>query len=87
MGSAVGPSVGLGGLAALGVGDDVVDLAVLSRHVAAGELAAPVPDLDRPSQGAGEEAFPDPDVDDPGGCVEHDPFDVGFGEEGQELVA
>src|SRR4051812_8923234 len=70
--AAVGASVGFGGLSVIGVGVLVIDLAVLGRYVAAGELAVPVPDLDGVSEGAGEEPLPPAHVDDAAGAVEDD---------------
>jgi hypothetical protein len=74
--TAVEASVGLGGEAALGVFDDVVDVAAADGFFAAGVLAVPVAYLDGAAGGAGEEAAAYADVDDSAGGVEHDPFDV-----------
>jgi hypothetical protein len=82
VGFAVEPSVGLLRFTALAVGQDVVDFALVGGDVTTGELALAVPDLDGSAEGAGEEPFPHPDIDHFGRGVEHDPFDVGFGQQG-----
>jgi hypothetical protein len=69
-----GAAVGLGGLTAGRIGDDVVDLAVLGGEIAEGVEAFPVPELHRPAGGAGEEPPLHAHVDDAGGPVEHDAF-------------
>ena len=55
MEAAEDPSVLLGGLAALGVRDDVVDLAPGGGDLAEGMGTCLVPDLDGPPGGPGEE--------------------------------
>ena len=78
--------VGLGGLAAGLVGDDVVDLAPVEGHVARRVLAAAVVDLHGGAGASREQPAADADVDDLGGTVEDDPFHVGLVEHRHQLA-
>ena len=69
-----GAAVGLGGLTAGRIRDDVVDLAVRGRQIAEGVEAFPIPELHRSAGGAGEEPSLHAHVDDAGRAVEHDAF-------------
>ncbi len=79
-------AVVLDGLAAILVRDDVIDLAALGGDIAGAVGALPVTDFDGSPGGAGEEPLAHADVEDPAGPVEHDPFDVGIGEQREDLA-
>ena len=83
---AVDEAVVLGGLAAVVVLDDVVDVGVGDGFVAGRVVAFAVADLHGPAGGACVEALTYADVEDPRGPVEDDAFDVGSGEEPDDLV-
>jgi len=64
----------------------VVDLASCDRLVTArGVLAVPIAHLDRSAQRSREESGVRADVDDATRAFEHDPFDVGIGQEVTQL--
>src|SRR3984957_17976094 len=77
------PAVLLGGGPTLGIGHDVVDLAVLEALVAVGVGTAPVPDLDGPSGGPGEQPGGGAHLD-PAPGLEHRPLQVGLVQPGEE---
>lgn len=64
--------------AAVGVFDDVVDLAVLGGDVTCGVLAHAVSDFDGATPSAGEEPLGAGHVDGLAGWSEDDAFEVGF---------
>jgi hypothetical protein len=76
-----------GGLAAVVVFDDVVDVAVLGGDVAGGVLADAVADFDGSAPASGEEPVRAGHVDGLTGGPVDDPFEVGFEQELGDLEA
>ena len=79
-------AVGLGGGAVVAVFDDVVDLAPVGGDTAAGVGAVAIAEFDGSTERPGEDAGSGADVDDARGGVEHDAFDVCFGEHGRDVA-
>lgn len=81
--AAIAPRVLLDGEPAGVVVDHVIDLAAAGGRGAARPLAMTVAQLDGSPQATGEEPGTYPEVDDPVAGPEHDPLDVGLGEDRQ----